>query len=58
MTDIWDYVDPDNIDRQSTCKMLRADPKPYFQRVFRNQRFDILKVLRSPNLTKAKGPQS
>ena len=48
MAEIWDLEDKVNTNETPTCAKLHQDEAPYFKRVFRNEIYDILKVLDTP----------
>ena len=49
MAEIWDLEDKVNMNQNiPVCAKLRRDEAPYFKRVFRNDVYDILKVLDKP----------
>ncbi len=48
MAEIWDLEDKVNTNDIPVCAKLRRDEAPYFKRVFRNDVYDILKVLDKP----------
>ena len=48
MAEIWSLEDKANTDPTPTCAKLHRNEAPYFKRVFRNEVYDILKVLDTP----------
>ena len=48
MAEIWSLEDKVNTDPTPTCAKLHRNEAPYFKRVFRNEVYDILKVLDTP----------
>jgi len=49
MAEIWDIEDDANRGASPACERLYVHPEPYFRRVFRNEQFDVLKVLNEPS---------
>ncbi|ESO05865.1 hypothetical protein HELRODRAFT_105874 [Helobdella robusta] len=52
MTDIWDMEDRDNLAFEPLCKRLYDDPSPYFVKVFKNNVYDIFRVLDNNKVNK------
>ena len=48
MADVWDLEDKSNIDKTPACLRLQQQPQPYFEKVFKNDAYEILKVVESP----------
>ncbi|XP_064614420.1 protein C-mannosyl-transferase DPY19L1-like [Liolophura sinensis] len=46
MPEIWDIEDKVNRGGTPTCVQLKKDPKPHFRRVFKNNVYQILQVLK------------
>lgn len=51
LAEIWDLEDMENAFRTSACQRLHINPEPYFQRAFKNHMFDVLRVVKTPNIT-------
>ena len=45
MPEIWDVEDPANKGKEPLCLVMVRDPKPYFKQVYKNEKFDVFKVL-------------
>ena len=45
MPEIWDVEDPANKGKTPLCLVLVRDPTPYFKQVYKNEKFDVFKVL-------------
>ncbi|XP_067931779.1 protein C-mannosyl-transferase DPY19L1-like [Watersipora subatra] len=45
MPEIWDVEDPANAGKTPLCLVLTRDPTPYFEQVYKNEKFDVFKVL-------------
>jgi len=48
MAEVWDLEDEVNKQYLPVCHRLKNQPQPYFKRVFRNNVYDILEVLKTP----------
>ncbi|XP_050793929.1 probable C-mannosyltransferase DPY19L1 isoform X3 [Gopherus flavomarginatus] len=46
MPEIWDVEDPANAGKIPLCNLMSKDPRPYFNTVFQNSVYRILKVTR------------
>lgn len=47
MADIWDVEDVENRGKVPACQRLYEHPEPYFRRVFRNEQYDVLELVKS-----------
>ena len=45
MAEIYDIEDVENRGKPPICSILKTDPSPHFQRVFKNDVYQVLKVL-------------
>ncbi len=48
MAEVWDLEDVENRQYTPTCSRLHKEPRPYFQKVFGNNVYEVLKVLKEP----------
>jgi hypothetical protein len=46
LPEIWDLEDSVNVGKTPVCALLHATPTPYFRRVFQNEHFDVLQIVR------------
>ncbi|XP_006124115.2 protein C-mannosyl-transferase DPY19L1 isoform X2 [Pelodiscus sinensis] len=46
MPEIWDVEDPANAGKTPLCNLMSKDPRPYFNTVFQNSIYRVLKVTR------------
>ncbi|XP_002131981.2 protein C-mannosyl-transferase DPY19L1 [Ciona intestinalis] len=44
MPEIWDIEEPENMGKRPACAVARANPKPWFQVVYKNDVYTVLKV--------------
>ena len=45
MAEVWDLEDKENQDKIPVCARLHKVPEPYFQRVYHNKVYEVLRVL-------------
>ena len=57
MAEIWDIEDEVNRGKVPACERLYVEPAPFFRRVFRNEQYDVLQVIKTPSVGKASNHQ-
>ena len=51
MPEVWDIEDSENRDKDPSCQKLKKIAEPYFKRVFKNNIYQVLKVVSEPKLS-------
>jgi hypothetical protein len=54
MADVWDVEDVENRGKVPACQRLYEHPEPFFRRVFRNEHFDVLELVRPNDVPSSK----
>jgi len=45
MAEIWDLEDEENRGKTPVCSLLKDKPEPHFKQVFKNNVYQVLKIL-------------